>query len=258
MRWFRSYIQWRMKSVNAHGIHSPFLYDFYTRAIAPSRGDHSLKAVEELRAEMLHSRARVPNIDLGAGSRKNNGSEIEVRRIASVSVKPVREARLLHRIAAFLKPRCILELGTSLGISTLYLADACPHAEIHTIEGNPYIRNLAIQNFEKSGFVNILSHEGNFDEVLPVLLPKMPLPDMVFIDGNHTYEATLRYYGMFAGAPQKPVCIIFDDIYWSEGMQQAWQEICARPEVSLSLDLFHMGIVFFNPDLTKEHYYIRY
>jgi len=63
---------------------------------------------------------------------------------------------------------------------------------------------------------------------------------------------------MFAGAPQRPACIIFDDIYWSEGMQQAWTEICARPEVTLSLDLFHMGVVFFNPGLTKEHYYIRY
>ena len=259
MRTIRSYIRWRMQSVNAHGIHSPFLYRFYTQAIAPAPGDRPVPAIESLRREMLHSTATVPNIDLGAGSRKNTGGELPVRRIAAVSLKPVKESRLLHRIARYLKPRCILELGTSLGISTLYLADACPHAEIHTIEGNPYIRNIAIQNFEKSGYVNILSHEGNFDEILPVLIPKIAPPDMVFIDGNHTYEATMRYYRLFsAAAAQKPVCIIFDDIYWSAGMQQAWKEISASPEVRLSLDLFRMGIIFFDMRLSKEHSYIRY
>lgn len=169
-----SYIRWWLKSVNAHGIHSPFLYDFYTRTLAPGTENGALPAVEELRHEMQHSRQRIPNIDLGAGSRRNRGQDLAVCDIAAVSLKPRRQARLLHRIATRLKPSCILELGTSLGITTLYLADACPHAEIHTIEGNPHIRRLAMQNFEKSGYINILSHEGNFDNVLPVLLKKIP------------------------------------------------------------------------------------
>lgn len=252
----KAYLHWFLNSVNAHGIHSPFLFQFYNEALFPKRKNKPKLPIENIRKDLKKNHSYIPNIDLGAGSKKNKGSEIRISDIARTALKSKSEAELINRIVHFMNPTCIIELGTSLGISTLYMAEAAPHAEIHTIEGNPHIQKLAETHFQHSGYVNIISHQGNFDQIVPNLLPKIN-PDIWFIDGNHTYEATLRYFNWAINNETKDICIIFDDIYWSEGMQKAWEEIIQHPKITQSLDLFHLGIVFKKSALTKEHYYIR-
>lgn len=256
MRMVKAYWNWLRQSVNAHGIHSPFLFTFYTDVIGSKRKKFRSVKAEKLRLDMLQNKEFIPNIDLGAGSKKNNGSQLQISNIAKHVLKPKNQAELIGRIIQHLHPKSIIELGTSLGISTIYMAEAAPHAEIHTIEGNPHIRKFAVENFKNSGFVNIISHVGNFDDILPNILPNIKA-DIWFIDGNHTYEATKRYFEIAMNAKQDNLCIIFDDIYWSEGMQKAWNEIIQHPEITQSLDLFNLGIVFKKSALTKEHYYIR-
>lgn len=256
MRLVKAYWNWLINSVNAHGIHSPFLFLMYNEVFLPKKKFAPNFKAEQLRNALLKDQNYIENIDLGAGSKKNKGDKIQISQIAKHALKPKKQAQFIARLVQFIQPKTVIELGTSLGISTIYMADAAPHAEIHTIEGNPHIRNIAIKNFKEAGFVNIISHEGNFDDILPKILTNKEI-DLWFIDGNHTYEATLRYFEMAMNSKKDNLCILFDDIYWSEGMQKAWEEICSKPEVSLSLDLFHLGIIFKKSALTKEHYYIR-
>lgn len=256
MRLVKAYWNWFKNSVNAHGIHSPFLFLLYNEVVKSNNKFAPNIKAENLRNKLLQDHRYIDNIDLGAGSKKNKGNQIKISDIAKHALKPKNQAQFIARLVHFVQPKSIIELGTSLGISTIYMADAAPHAEIHTIEGNPHIRNLAIQNFKESGFVNIISHEGNFDDILPTILKEKKI-DLWFIDGNHTYEATMRYFKLAMHSKEDDICIVFDDIYWSEGMQKAWTEISANPDVTLSLDLFHLGIVFKKSALTKEHYYIR-
>ncbi len=256
MRLVKAYWNWLKYSVNAHGIHSPFLFLMYNEVVRPKKKFSTNTKAEQIRKSLLKNQNFIENVDLGAGSKKNNGAQIQISQIAKHALKPKKQAQLIARLVQFIQPKKIIELGTSFGISTLYMADAAPHAEIHTIEGNPHIRNIAVQNFKETGYVNIISHEGDFDEILPKLITNKEF-DLWFIDGNHTYEATLRYFEMAMNSKKDNLCILFDDIYWSEGMQKAWEEICAKPDVSLSLDLFHLGIIFKKSALTKEHYYIR-
>lgn len=254
MRIIRAYLNWLWRSVNAHGIHSPFLFACYGHLKGNSAPKFNNREIEDIRKAFKRNATSIPQIDLGAGSRKNKGKHIKISAIAHTALKPKRDARRLQKLISFLQPNCILELGTSLGISTLYMAKAAPHAQIHTIEGNPHIRKEAQKLFQDNNQIH--SHEGDFDQILQQILPGLQ-PDIWFIDGNHTREATIRYFEMAMQHAQKDICLIFDDIYWSKEMEEAWNYIINSNHSSLSLDLFHLGIVFKKEGLTKEHYYIR-
>jgi predicted O-methyltransferase YrrM len=165
---------------------------------------------------------------------------------------------MLFRLACQMQPNNILELGTSLGVTTLYLSSARPSANIYTIEGCPNIANIANQVFRNEKANNITSIVGNINTELPKVLSKIESLDMVFFDANHTKEATLNYFYKCLEKANDNSIFIFDDIYWSEGMTEAWKEIYENPAVTYSIDLFHLGIIFFKKEWKKSHFKIKF
>ena len=165
---------------------------------------------------------------------------------------------MLFRFACLMQPKNILELGTCLGITTLYLAKARSSANIFTIEGCPNIAKIAQQNFKNLSAKNITSFVGNINTELPKVLSQIDSLDMVFFDANHTKEATLNYFYQCLEKANEGSVFIFDDIYWSKGMTEAWEEIYKNPAVTYSIDLFHLGIVFFNKEWKKSHFKIKF
>ena len=169
-----------------------------------------------------------------------------------------RIAALIGRLAAEISPASIVELGTCLGITTLYLAKAVPQAKVITIEGCPQTAAIARENFDKADAPHIEIRVGDFDELFPVLLEELDEIGLIFIDGNHRKEATLNYFHLALAKIHAGSVMIFDDIYWSEGMKEAWDEIKAHPQVAFTIDLFYIGLVFFNTDEEKSDYRLRY
>jgi len=161
-------------------------------------------------------------------------------------------------MSRYFKPGNILELGTSLGLSTLYLANGNPDANIITIEGCPNISKFAGENFHRLGTDQINQVTGNFDDKLAEVLKPIERLDFAFIDGNHQQEPTINYFEQCLLKSNSNSIFIFDDIHWSEGMEKAWENIISHPDVSLSVDIFHMGIVFLKKELTKQHFVIRF
>lgn len=187
--------------------------------------------------------------------RKKN---IAVSAIASHSLKSPKYARLLFRIVNYFKPQSMLELGTSLGLSTIYQAKANEHAKFISIEGSNAVAEIAQQNFNCLKADNIQLIQGSFEEKLPEALKQFEKLDYVFFDGNHRKEATLNYFEICLQKASANAVFIFDDINWSDEMKEAWNEIKNHPRVFISIDLFMMGIVFFNPDFSKQHFTIRF
>jgi predicted O-methyltransferase YrrM len=185
------------------------------------------------------------------------------------SVLPPYWAKFLFRLVAERNPQGIVELGTSLGLTTLHLALGSPAAEVVTFEGCENIATLAKKHFrqvKEQPFFNpdkIRLEVGNIDQTLPLFLEKnkkseSPLPlDFVLIDANHTEEATLRYFELLLPHLHAESWVVLDDIYWSKGMQRAWTQIRQHPRVSLQVDLFKMGLLFFSPRLSREHFKLR-
>lgn len=241
------------KNSRGHGVHSPFLYSFTQEVIYEKNPFYAFSSIEERRAE-LHRDNRVLNItDFGAG----NKTQATVSRIASTSLKSKKWGQLIFRAVNFLKAETALELGTSLGISAAYMASVNSGIRCITLEGSTEIANVAQAGFKKLNLQNIQILTGNINETLSQALFDLRNVDFVFFDANHRQEPTLNYFYQCLQYITENSVFIFDDIYWSKEMTRAWQTIKQEKQVTATIDLFHIGIVFFNKSLPKKNYKMR-
>ncbi len=254
----KSYFNYRTKAVGKHGVHSPFVYDLLHHVLDKKDEFYAFKAIELIRESLKINQQTIEVNDLGAGSKVNNTNKRSISQIIKSSAKAPKYGQLLFRLANYFEANTIVELGTSLGISTAYLGKARKSSSIYTLEGANEITKLAQQNFNKLKLPNIKIIEGNFDETLPNLLEKVEKVDLVFFDGNHTEKATLTYFEQCLEKVHEDSIFVFDDIYWSEGMTKAWKTIKKNEQVTVTLDIFELGIVFFKKELKKQDFVINY
>ena len=242
-----------------HGIHSPFIYRFIKEVLNDRSQYEAYGKVEKLRQKLLNDKLLVNVNDFGAGSSVNKNERRSISSIAKNSAKSKKYGQLLFRMVKFYQPATILELGTSLGITSSYLALANTAAKFLTIEGSKEIASVAKQNFESLKIHNADSLVGNFDQVLNGIVNGLPSIDFVFIDGNHRKEPVLKYFQQLSSKININSIIVFDDIHWSREMEVAWEEIRKLPSVLCSVDLFFAGIIFFNPAFReKQQFKIRF
>lgn len=241
-------------------MHSPFVFDFIEQVLNDNRHFYAYEAIEALRIKLLHNKTVLQVEDMGAGSVTGATKERTVQQIAQWAAKPPKLAQLLFRLVNYYQHQHIVELGTSLGISAAYMAAANKNARVVTIEGAASVAAIAAANFEKLGLPHIQLLQGNFDTVLPGYLNTAQQPiDMAFIDGNHRAAPTLNYFEQILPHLQEHSVLVFDDIHWSAEMEAAWHTIQKHPAVTLSIDLFFLGLVFFKKDFkVKQHFTIRF
>jgi len=257
----KKYLSYYIHASNGkgHGMHSPFVFDFIKHVLNDKTKDECFEKIETLRKQLLSNTGFIDVEDFGAGSAVIKTNKRAVHKIAASSLKHPKYAQLLYRIVKYYKPGSIVELGTSFGITSAYLASGNPASSVYTLEGATSIASLAKQNFETLQLKNIKLLQGNFDETLPRLFPEIQKIDLAFIDGNHRKEPTLAYFSELLGFSTASTIFIFDDIHWSEGMEEAWDIIQQHPAVTLTIDLFFIGLVFINPDFKiKQHFKIRF
>jgi predicted O-methyltransferase YrrM len=212
-----------------------------------------------LRKQLSGNSETIAVTDFGAGSKKLNSTHRSIKQIVTHGIAPQKQTEFLYRLINFLNPKTVVELGTSVGLTTLYLAKAAPKATVYTLEGCENLTAFSTQLFKINHVKNIASITGNFNDTLPKLLNSLTTVDVLYIDGNHAYEPTMRYFELALQKRNEKTVFIFDDITWSEGMQQAWREICAHQEVTLSLDFFFFGVIFFRKEHKhKEHFILKF
>ncbi len=255
------YLKYYFKASNGkgHGMHSPFVFSFITKVLNDNRHFYAYESVEIIRQLLLNDQQLLEIEDFGAGSRVRKNNTRKVCEIANSSLKPKKFGQLLFRIVDQYAPKNILELGTSLGVTTAYLASAREDSKVVTMEGASTIAAVAKNNFRKLQLTNIELVEGNFDETLPTTIQKMKIIDLAFVDGNHRYEPTMRYFRELLPVMHEHSILIFDDIHWSEEMECAWEEIKQDSSVTLTIDLFFIGLVFFRKEQkAKQDFVVRF
>ena len=252
------FLKHRIKGKTRHGVHSPFVYRLLDEVIYDNHAKSDYFDIEKLRSSLLQDNRWIRITDLGAGSKLNKSTKKQIRVLAKNALKSASLAQLIYRLAVDIKPRTIIELGTCLGITTAYLAKAAPSAKVITIEGCPATAALARENLDKLLVQNTEILTGNFDDLLPNIINTSEAFDFVYVDGNHRKDATLNYFEWCLPKLSQNSIMIFDDIYWSKGMKEAWAQIKAHPEVSVSIDLFWIGLVFVRKGQVKEDFTIRY
>ncbi|QEC66044.1 class I SAM-dependent methyltransferase [Panacibacter ginsenosidivorans] len=243
-----------------HGVHAPFVFEFITGVLNDDGFYYCYQQIESVRTQLKNDNTVLELEDFGAGSRVHSSYKRKVSEIANSSLKPKKFAQLLFRIVNFYQPKNVLELGTSLGITTAYLASANNTIPVITMEGAKAVATVAANNFNALGLKNIKIVEGNFDVTLKdVLYKQLTKVDFAFIDGNHRKEPTIEYFQQMLPHLHEYSILVFDDVHWSREMEEAWQYIKAHETVTLSIDLFFIGIVFFRKEQkVKQHFTIRF
>jgi len=252
------YIKYLFRAKSKHSAQAPFLYELITQVIDKTTDDNSCKNIEALRKELCKKERTIKITDFGAGSTINNSKRRKVKDVAKNSAKNAKFGKLLYRIIQFYKPKNILELGTSLGISTSYLAKADANAHVFTFEGCPETAKIAQENFDKQNITNTSITLGDFNLTLTEKLKEIETVDLAFIDGNHQEKPTIAYFEECLKYANNNTIFIFDDIHWSDGMENAWNYIKANTRTTLTIDLFFVGIVFVKSELSKEDFTIRF
>ena len=253
-----AYISHQLTAKTRHGTHSPFVYNLVDEIIYNRTPRIVYNEIESQRQRLLQDNRIITFKDLGAGSHYNNNKKKSVKTIASNALKAPKWAQLIHRIAEWRKAKTIIELGTCLGVTTSYLAKAVPQASVTSVEGCPETAAVARENISSTNNSNVQVLVGNFDTVLPELLNTQDNVDFVYFDGNHRKEATLNYFELCLQKANEDSVFIFDDIHWSQGMEEAWEIIKNHPKVTVTIDLFAIGLVFFKGGQRKEHFKIKY
>ena len=255
------YFSYYLKASNGrgHGMHSPFVYDFIVNVLNDDRDFYAYTQIEGLRKQLLKDEGIIEIKDFGAGSSHSSAAKRNVADIARYTLKPKKYAQLLFRMVNYYQPQTVLELGTSLGITTAYLASPSHKCKVITMEGADAVADIAEKNFKTLSLNNIEIIKGNFDETLATVINKHTLFDFIFIDGNHRKEPTLRYFKQLLPVCNNDTVIVFDDIHWSEEMETAWKEIKKNDAVKTTIDLFFIGIVLLRKEFKeKQHFTIRF
>lgn len=250
----KAYLKHWWKAKNEHGIHSPFVFELYNEF---KKSDSKFEEIEQLGRRFKKDSRDIEIKDLGAGSKYARSNQRSVASIASKSRKSAKWAKLMAKIIEKAGCRYIVELGTSLGFTTAYFSKTAPFAKIYTFEGCPNTLSIAKENFNALNCHNVTPILGNIDDTLPYLLGQIPKVDFVFFDANHQYEATMSYFRHCLSKAHEESCFVFDDIYWSKGMEQAWEEIKNHEKVTISLDFFQLGVVFFRQKQEKQHFVLK-
>lgn len=254
------YLKYKLtaKHRKGYGIHPPFLYNLIRNVLSQKTNYYALDEIAELRYDLLDCEETINVTDFGAGSKVMKSNVRKIKDIAKHSAINEKFGEMMFRLIDRFKPQTILESGTSLGLGTLYLAMPNSKSQVYTIEGCEETAKKASENFKELKVENVKQIIGNIDEKLPEVLSSINELDFVYFDGNHQKEPTLNYFKQCLQKSHNDTVFYFDDIHWSKGMEKAWEEIKANPEVTLTIDLFFSGIVFFRKELSKQDFVVNF
>lgn len=273
----KSYIKFLLRSKNEHGVHSPFVFDLITKCFYDKTKFPEYEVLKHYRNSLLVNKNTIEVTDFGAGSRVFKSNTREIAAIAKNAGISPKNAELLFRMVRYFQPNSILEIGTSLGLATSALSLGNKNSELITLEGCPNTIAVAEKMFQVASFklpsnnVNFITTEFTsflnnlkLDPSLKSELAKQTLNknkqqifDLIYFDGNHSQKATLDYFELLLPTITNDSVWIFDDIHWSEEMENAWEIIKNHPKVKVTIDTFQWGIVFFRAEQEKEHFVIR-
>jgi predicted O-methyltransferase YrrM len=249
-----------IRSGNRYQVHSPFLYSFIDYVIRPRKKVEMEEEIELIRNKCINNSKIILKTDYGAGSGNQETLliQVPVSKVARSSLTSRRHARRLNRLVRLLNSKNILEIGTSLGITTAYMAMANPDARIITLEGCPELSRIARSHFEELGLENVDLIVGRFEDTLEKALARLGSVDLVYLDGNHRRGAVLDYFSKCLEFANNDTVIIVDDIHSSKEMEEAWDEARTHERVTVSLDLFHSGWILLRKESSRQHFRLRY
>ncbi len=240
-----------------HTTKSEFVNGIIKEVLQSNQKFYSFQEIDGIRSALKKNNSTIRITDYGAGSRINKSQDRKISDLVKHSAKAPWLGEVLFRLVNKFEPQNMLELGTSLGISACYQIGANKKANFTTMEGCPETAKIARKVFESFNAKNVRIKVGDFSDTLSEVIDSYKELDYVFFDGNHQKKPTIEYFDKCLKKAHENSIFIFDDIHWSNGMEEAWEHIQKHPSVTCSIDIFWIGIVFFKKNQPKENFIVR-
>jgi predicted O-methyltransferase YrrM len=255
----RRFIAYYLKAKGLHGLHSPFVFEFAEKVLHDRTQYPEYDVIHKQRRRLLSNRNVIETVDFGAsaGSRDFITYRARVQKLVKKRSHAEKYNKLLYRVSRYFRPEYVLEFGTAAGLSAAAIALGHSDAKVTTLEGCASMAQVAAGSFERLKLSNVDIVIGNFNQTLPEVLSNLPRIDLAFFDGNHQKVPTLDYFNHCITKVSEQSIFIFDDIHWSSEMDEAWEIIKQHEQVSLTVDLFQFGIVFFRKGIAKQHFTLK-
>ncbi len=253
----KSYFNFLLKSTNQHGVHSPFVFNLVTKCFYDSTPNPEYSILKNYRKSLLENKKFIEVTDFGAGSKVFKSNKRQIAKIATTAGISSKRAQLLYRIIHYFQPEVVLEIGTSLGLATAALSLGNPKTKIITVEGCAATANQSQLQLQKFNLQNVTLINAEFSTFLNASKTQSSIFDLIYFDGNHSRKATLDYFEILLPTITNNSVWIFDDIHWSLAMEEAWETIKNHPKVTVTIDTYQWGFVFFRIEQEKEHFIIR-
>lgn len=253
----KSYLQFLWHSKNEHAVHSPFVFSLLTKCFYDKKSKPEYAILKKYRKLLLENNNTIEVTDFGAGSKVFKSNTRVISKIAKTAGISPKRAELLFRITNYLQPERILEIGTSLGLATGSLSLGNLNAKITTLEGCPNTMAIAKNQLQLFHFDNINPIVTEFSSFLGDIQLQTLNFELIYFDGNHSKKATLDYFELLLPTITNETVWIFDDIHWSPEMEEVWEIIQKHPKVTVTIDTFQWGLIFFRREQPKEHFVIR-
>ncbi len=255
LKYFKYYLFAKHKK--GHGIHSPFIFNLILNVFRNKKKDEEIISVFDVYNSYRINNKVLKFKEIGAGTTYNKSKNISIGEIIKRSSVNKKYCKLIYDLVKYFNSINIIEIGSSVGISAAYIAQAAPKANFTSIEGIEekikIAKQIATELKLSTEFI-----QGNFNSILNSVLDKYENLDLVFFDGNHKRKNTLEYFNLCLKKIHNETVFVFDDIHWSEEMEEAWNEIKNHSKVRVSVDLFRMGLIFFKKELSYENYVIKF
>ncbi len=254
----KKFLDYKLNAVGKHSLHSPFVYRLNKEVLQQKTNEEAFNKIESLRSGLLLDNRVITINDYGAGSSVDASPKRSIRDMAKSGLSDAKFSKTLFHLSKFIQARTIVELGTSFGINALYLSESSLEGTVYSFEGCSETQEVAKQVIESAKVKNIHLIDGNIDKTLPDFVSSKQKIDLVYFDANHQYQPTMDYFNLLQPFSHQHSVFVIDDIYWSKEMTRAWKKLKQHPAVTLSIDIFDAGLLFFNNEFSKENHIIDY
>ena len=247
-----------LQSLNQHGVEGKHIAQAFLKTLnGENTPDENqlFKKLNQFRLDLITDKRKISFEEIG------HKSIMTVAEVVDRAASPEIWAQFFYRLSQASRIKNILEIGTNLGISGQYFIKALEgkkNAKFISMEGVKGLCEIASTRFDLiSGENHFEVVHGLYDKSLQNIVISNIYFDLIFIDGNHRYEATLKYFELLKNNLSYRAIVIFDDIHWSSGMRRAWREICTQKGVVFSVNFFKLGLIVFDSKQSKptdDHY----
>ncbi len=235
------------KSIDS--VDSPLVYQLCLDIQSAHDAKTQFKKIEDKRAQLLMDNTLINVQSLGSQSKVNRSEIRSIRQIALSSVSPRNKCELLYGLVKTTKAKTVLELGTSLAISTAYVAAVDRVDYIKSVEDSSKIHSYN-ENLAHNSKINMI--QSDFQSYIENELNNKAKYDCIVLDGRHDEIATISYVNQLINLLNPNGIIIVDDIYWSNGLMNAWKTLRNDYRYNLKIDLFYYGVLSNQASIKEE------